>query len=1161
MADRTQIEILNGLASNASQLDNVSAQLNNATADLADIVAILRNGARSSQANYRNFNQQYQDRWGYNSNYGNNSDFNNLRNRGMGNGSMFGRNSMRNAQKGFLDSFEDAILSEFLGPDFRRNINKVANDFAKQLGTTVEGIPGKVGDMLGKRALNSFKSSRFGRQITPALNNFTGQASNIIQNRGANAVAKFVNGESLSAVTGELSAMGGELLGAGRTLISSSIEASGGVIRFTAGLAGGLITLKLFDAALGAASLTIQAVVKMMGELTKAGNRDVTSRSENLKKAKTRMEADYKTLIEQPFKILEAAAQNLYNSWNTNLGTVAATQGYNKSDVQDLMAAFAQRIRDEGLSKYVSGADMFDNLAQVLKSGMSGRIAEEFAYQATVLNKAVPTQDFFQYASTYASLAANAVRQGKSQDAAIQEANESMQSFANGLLYASRELTGGFTTGLQNASAIYEESAKIAQAARSENVSAISSVLLATQSYVGAIAPDLASGLTSNIYKILTGGNSADIVALRSLAGINASNTEFLQAFASNPQRVFSTLFENLGKMYSDSSAAYMEKAEGYAQLFGLSSEAFQRVDFAGLADAIRNMNMSSSSLSENMELLKEGQTTTTAEQLKAQQINQYMIEEGLAYVIDNEAAQLIQQHMWDEQMNRELMENEYAVNLKGTAAEALELIQTGVNGILNIINPVAWVKKIANVVNTAQAGNAMDADVKQLLELGKVGSGNAQMLYKLTTRNQDLNLTRSLVELMGGTSLYAEQAADLDWWATYGNLGYNTSAISPATALAQSILNSSTGLSTSGSINSPSSKYTWGAISKSTGLAASTLLQGLAGNRLTSAISDVTTESGSSAASASAAAAKASIDAMLKDSYLLEDYVKKGKTYEEWAASASQFGIADLDSALESAGYNALDVQKYFQNKETAYGAEEAHNIRVEEKLFRDTGVQFWTTDFPNDYRDPLFTYMETIIQNQEDWKTYYTDEWLNKSWPAWQTFYQDQWLNKSWPSWQDYYKTEWLNKSWPAWQDYYKTEWLDKGWPAFVSLSGSDGLFNKFYNEFMNYFVRHTYYDATSGYKYSDVETIQNAAKAQERGDTVYALAEMLTKNLVDLKDPTMQTNALLAQILVVVNAIMNQTQDTTSSNSSSSLIETLAGLGLGITSSGSSNNSTVV
>lgn len=1113
MADSfIQKDIVDMLRSGSTEdMSKISAQLDNISSDLRNMTKAMQ--GNMSQANYRNF---YGPNTGYGyqgPGYGYSSmgrTFNQAYQNGWGSAKgTYTRSGT--TLRGFTDNFEDALVRGLTESKFDKEIADALTDFARQINVPFKQLPDMFGKELGRMAATAFKNTAAGKKFTLAMDTFKSGSADIIRNRGSE-FAKYVKmGGSLSDAAGVAGAGAvSDIVGLISKVGPALAEAVPALVLFA-------LVLKGVDTAMESLKLTVEAVKKVYTALGKVANREATSRQENVKLAEKRMKDDFDTLVRQPFKILEEAANQIYNSWKTNLTTVSATQGYTKADVQDLMAAFAERLRQEGLSKYVSGADLFDNLAKVLNSGMSGQIAEEFAYQATVLGKAIPTQDFFNYASTYASIAANAVRSGQSQSQAIQAANESLSTFANGLLYASRELTGGFTTGLTNASEIYAESAKIAQAARSDNMSNISSVLLAVQGYVGAVAPDLASQLTSKIYSILTGGNSSDIVALRSLAGVNASNTEFLKQFAKNPQKIFASLFDNLAKMYSDSSDAYMEKAEGYAQLFGLSSEAFQRVDFAELSTAIRNMNMSSASLDQNMSLLVDGQTTTTAEQLKAQQINQYMIEEGLAYVIDNEAAQLIQQHMWDEQMKREMMESVYGVELQGSAMEALEMIEHAVNNILNFLNPVSWLKKIGNVVSTVNETKALDADLRQMLELGKVGPGNATALYQLTTRNADLHVARSLVEMMGGYSFYGRAAAQTKNWNNFTSPFYGimdgVKSIHQINKVNDMVANSILASASSGQGFGQGSRYSWGSVSKSAGGAAAAMLGALSGTKLQSNLANVITSSGTSAASSSAAAAKSVLSSMLADKYLVDKFVKEGKTYEDWAASAAKFGIADMNAALQSAGYNESDIRQYFQDKETEQGVQEAHNIAMEEKLFRDTGIQFWSVDFPENFQAPLFTYMETLITNQEDWK------------------------------------------------QFYKEEWLDKGWPAYVSLAGNGGLFNKFYTEFMNYFIHHAYYDATSGYSYSDVESIQRAAKAQERGDTVYALAEMLTKNLLDLKDPTMQTNALLAQILVVVNAIMNQTNDANTPTSASSLMETLSGLSLGLTTDSSVGGSSTI
>jgi len=223
---------------------------------------------------------------------------------------------------------------------------------------------------------------------------------------------------------------------------------------------------------------------------------------------------------------------------------------------------------------------------------------------------------------------------------------------------------------LKNAQSLFEQSVRISQASRTGNIGQISGVMTAVAGIVGAIAPDLATSITDAVYQAAVGGNEPSTVALRSLAGINASNTEFLRQLAQNPRRVFSQLFTNLASMQGMAPGAYMEVADQVSQVFGLSRDAFARIDFNYLAKAISEMKVSDDALNANLELLSSGQTTLTREQLRNQQINKYMLEEGLSLVLDSDVGRAVQQHMWDEQLARELMDAEYAVSLKGAALQ-----------------------------------------------------------------------------------------------------------------------------------------------------------------------------------------------------------------------------------------------------------------------------------------------------------------------------------------------------------------------------------------------------------------------------------------------------------------------------------------------------------
>lgn len=1014
----------------------------------------------------------------------------------------------------FSDGFEDAFWEGILGKDFKDQMASVVQGFAKDFGVSIENLPGEMGNQLGKVGMNAFKSTKLGQKVTGKLDNakqkifesasnafqqgadkyggksaagdalknlagkFKGQSAAQTASETSSTLGKAGNivnsvfgssqGAAAASGAGEAAASAAATMAEGAatagaaaaegatamaTMSSSAAAATSGIASMAAaaGPAGiaivaGMVAVELFSDALGPA---IEGAKKFGKSLKDAAKRDQASEDRRAELAKERLSEDVKTIIEQPFKILEDAAQKVYDAWDANLRTINQTQGYTKSDLQDLMASYAERLRQEGLSKYVSGSDITTNLTKVLESGLSGKVAEEFAYLATKLSAAIPTEDFFQYSSTYASLAANAIKNGKSETEAIAYATSELENFASNLLYSSRQLAGGFSTGLKNASSLFEEAVKITTAAKEGDAGQLSSVLTAVSAVTGAVAPDLASSMTDAIVKAATGGNSSQIVALRSLAGINAGNTEFLKALVNNPQEVFSTLFTNLAKMQNMSNDNFMEVAEGLSDVFGVSMDAFARVDFNYLAKAITNMNTSNASLDENIANLQSGQSTTNADILRNQQVNQYMIENGLSLVMDNEAARAIQQHMWDEQIAQQLQETTYGVEIQGSALEFLAGIKNTIKNIMNILNPVRWlVTTVSNVVTSTKEGNALKDDVAKVLALGKVGQGNAQSFYNLTTRGKELNLTPNLVQLLGGeSSYYSAQAVGRTAYAI-GDL--TSPLLSPGAYLSQ--------LATQGiasylhkygvggsSSSGPSSKYQWGTLGKSQGY-------GLQVKNTAMSVSSGTSTSSNeqTAEEKNKQILQSNFDRMMNT---IDSFVDQGKTYDEWAATARNFGIADYQKALDTLGYSEADLQGYFEAKEGVKGGQEQARKAKKEESFWDKGLEYFDTFSLNSDSQ-----MKSMID---------------------------------------------------------------------LTTAGNDLIAKilakntEFKQAFDDYFVNHILY--SKSYNHAAVTKIQNDEKYKS-SDAIYALADALTA-ATDLTDPTLQTNAILSQILIVVQSIMQQ------------------------------------
>lgn len=1027
----------------------------------------------------------------------------------------------------FLDGLEEGLLEGLLGSTFKKDLQGVLKKFTDQIGVELKDLPGQLGKQLAKQGMDAFKSTNLGKRVSNTINTYTGKATDFVTNKAASEIKNFLDGKTnvfekfgefaqkdksfygkwaKSAGSGlgkAASSIGSKMGGKAGTILTSVGGALGkgaSVIGSEAGAASaaeGLAALGSYALPAAAAIIVLTKVVKALGpaiegikkrlnEMKKAGDRYNNSRKENLKLEQKRLREDVEDIIKYPFKILEAAATRAYEVWDQNLRLITATQGYNKADLQDLMAAYAQRIRSEGLSSVISTADLTENLAQVLKSGLSGPVAEEFAYLATKLNAAVPTQDFFGYASEYAALIANAQQMGMTQAEAVAQANAAIETYASNILYASRQLTGGVTTGLQNAQSIFQDALKITQTSRVGDISQISGVLTSISAIVGAIAPDLASSIVDLVTSAATGGNADQLVALRSLAGVNASNTEFLRQLATNPKSLFVALFDNLGRMQKMSEGAYMEVAEGLSSVFGVSMDALARVDFNYLAQAISQMNVGNAALDENMNMLLSGQTTLTAEQLKTQQINKYMIDEGLSYVLDNEAARAIQQHMWEEQMNRELMEATYSVELKGAALEFLEGIKQTINNIINILNPFAWIGKLVNVVATTQESAGHEADIAQVLRLGRVGTGalsasELQSLYNLTTRGRDLNLTPHLVDLMGGRSMYEMMHFGTNVWNSLFN-----NPIMTAMDAGQDILRLLTDPSTYATLGSmlttvgsgTGSRYTWKDLRKSTSLAMSSLLSGGRAPLVGTPAIEVSSSAQSGLTDR--------LNKMLNREYI-DSFIKAGKGYDEWAATASKFGIRDLSNAIEEAGYSKSQIAAFFEQQQTEQGKDEKKREALDQQDFRDKGRQFWIDQIARmDTTIENITVSNSLLQSILDGQTdFFTGRFAN------------------------------WNKSWDA-----------------------------FYTKWVNYFVEHQYYNERTGLDYAQIR----AQEHSEANGAIYALAEAFNQGVADISDPTVQTNALLSKILLVVSNIMQQN----ASRGGTALADTLNALAMGLTMS---------
>lgn len=1050
--------------------------------------------------------------------------------------------SVMNAARTRVNNFNNR---EGRAESFRDAYNRYTQDFRNRYGTQSQqrrtqaaSTPAHSGSQPSASSDSEASSTATGNQYNPDLDLFNNirRSARGIYDRAPVSVKSRVAGmygklASKIPAVGKAGSVIGSIFGsgagaagaasatgaAGAAGAGSSIVATGSTALGAAGAGAAGAGMAIPQVAIAAAAIyvvskklkqlgeavtpAVEGLKKLREEAKKSSNRYWESQKEMLKEEQKRIKADIETMATTPFKIMEDAAQKWYDAWENQLSKIGQTQGYTKSDVQSLYSSFASRLRAEGLSEVVSAADIAGNLGSILDAGLSGKIAEEFAYQATLLNKQIPTQDFFGYASTYGQLVGNAMARGLNESAAIQEANAHLEQFASNLLYAGRNISQGIATGLKDGSQLFADSVNIALTARAGNPDTISAVTTAVAAELSAIAPDLTSELLQAIVGAATGGNRSELVALRSMAGINAGNTAFLTEMATDPQRVFTALFTGLARMQRLDADNYMEVAEGLSETFGISAAAFQRIDFTSLAQAVSSMQINQSALSENLNLLKSGQTTPGPEALRAQQINKMILDEGLAYVLDNEAARAIQQHMWDQELANEIMERQYSVDLAGSAKEAIQGIFEAVHNILKFLNPFSWIGDLINLAATSAEYDAQKADIRAMLEAGKVGSGNANSFRNLTNYNgSSLDSVPSLLNMMGMASRYDAVHGGLGIFnaltegSGFGLLQLGTQSIGALGAGLQTLLGSSK--------SDASSKYTWGFIGKSLA------------NAISSTPMATSRSGGGGALSANDAVRKKEASRMNQLLGSMDAAVEANKSYDEWKAEATkQYKITDFNQALSQVGLSESQVRGQFDSKEAQKVSKHNYEREQVEDTFWEKAIHYYDVDFP-EFSTSQLSKMDTQIDLQAaihaELQRFHVDS----------TAWWSNWTNVTW-------KKEWVDTAW-------KKDWLATKWAK------------DFLAHWTDVYVKFDTYSKSTNDAYKAIDSVKDKSKKKESGDAVLALAKALTDNTANLKDPTIQSNALLSQILIVLEAIL-QAENT---SGGASLQTSLSALGLGLT-----------
>lgn len=601
------------------------------------------------------------------------------------------------------------------GKEFKRTIDeKYEAKKADLIDRFERGVPDENGNVMDNDAFTQAMNDLMGERATEMANT-TGLGGLVT---GVEAMIKvgtsldkfidgFSHGRTYNTQTGEnhtaaaamnmVGEVGGTLAGAA---IGTAIGGPVGTV--VGGIIGDLVGSK------------IEALTSIIGDrLDYLANHSKKTRDEILQAGLDKIRSDVKDMATYSIEIYETSTKNIYDAWDKNLSQITATQGYTKEALNSLQDAVAQRLQDEGYGTTINAADYLDSLANTLTANLGGKLAEAFAAQNLILQKAVPEVDLSQSAAQFAAIYANANKQtGQGEDTMIAAMNE-----IAGAAKALETVTEGNNQFLKETGNLLTKATEVVQIAggNADQISGLTTQMMASEAAITSVAPQL-SGFTSELVTLLMNNNDATAVSLRAImndmnSDIGVSATSFMKSFMDDTQGTLSTAFAAIQKFIdqNENEASRQEFLQALESVFGVQGSKLAQIDFGGVSDLISqvstSVNMAALTNAEN--LVRGGETTSLEEQLVANTTNQLLATNAISTTIDNK-------------LMRKLETNELAMERLVYSAQATQSVELAENTlsfftkisdlIMSILDPFGLFDMFTTSINAATSA-AVDAE------------------------------------------------------------------------------------------------------------------------------------------------------------------------------------------------------------------------------------------------------------------------------------------------------------------------------------------------------------------------------------------------------------------------------------------------------------------
>ena len=570
----------------------------------------------------------------------------------------------------------------------------------------------RITDLIAERdeALSSVAGSisssvKIGKDIDRALEKIaTGKTYD--ERTGKNTTA--------STVTETLGSIGGTLVGAEvGAAIGTAIGGPIGTV--VGGLLGEFVGSK------------IEALSTLIGDrLDYLANHAKKTRDEILQAGFEKIRNDVKDMATYSIEIYESATRDLYAAWDKNLGQITATQGYTKEALNSLQDAVAQRLQAEGYGNTIDASKFLDQLANTLNANLGGPLAEAFAAQNLILQKAVPEVDLSASAAQFAAIYANANQQGVSgEDTMIAAMNEIV-----GAAKALESVTEGNNQFLKETSTLISKATEVVSIAggNADQIAGLTTQMMASEAAITSVAPQL-SGFTNELVSVLMNNNDATAVALRAImndinSDIGVSATSFMQSFMEDTQSTLSTAFAAIQRFIdqNENAASRQEFLHAMETVFGVQGSKLAQIDFGNVAQLLEqvNTNTNMAALTNAENLVRSGETTTLEEQLVANTANQLLATNAISATLDNK-------------LMRKIEANELAMERLVYSAQATQEVELAENTrtfftritdlVTSILDPLGLFDMVTTKINAATSEEINASNYLIASTLSNIGS------------------------------------------------------------------------------------------------------------------------------------------------------------------------------------------------------------------------------------------------------------------------------------------------------------------------------------------------------------------------------------------------------------------------------------------------------